>query len=322
MRFPTRGLAALLLLSACGDDPLGPEPPDEVPSVRTVLFHRQDTGENLLLNSDGTSAGALALPGALNVPIGVSARDRVAAIVHGTALGLVQLSEPAVVDTLFDLTADQVISFVSFSGDARFLAFVNYEPFRGVVIYDRANRSADTLDYGPRDAVLPPVFSPDNARLAIITQTPLTLYSTVVYRNDATRVVSEAFGFSRFLTIPIFGWPAWTDEGLLMAFVREGGADPDTLLSAVIDPARPGDFVHERFRAVLSPVSDERPELVFDPRSTYAYAPDGNALVLGANPNSGSAERHALYLVTRNVSRVQLLLDDPAQVPIFPNFVN
>jgi hypothetical protein len=93
------------------------------------------------------------------------------------------------------------------------------------------------------------------------------------------------------------------------------------MLSVLVDPDNPVDAI-ERFRAVLSPVSDERPELIFGDFSTYAYADDGEALALGANPGTGASSRHALYLVSRGVDRVQLLLDDPAQRPVFPNFIN
>ena len=169
---------------------------------------------------------------------------------------------------------------------------------------------------------MPPVFSPGNEHIVVIGATTLSLFSTVLYRGEQGRRDVHTFGFSRFLTIPIFGWPRWTsDEGLLMAFVRDGQADPDTLLSIGLDPNDPSAFT-ERFRAVLSPVSDERPELIFGPEATYAYAEDGQAIVIGANPGTGSATRHALYYLTPGVPLVRLLLDDPAQRPVFPNFIN
>lgn len=313
------GLPASLLLVAvaCGDGPTGPD--DTEPPLRTVVFHRQDTGENLLLNSDGTEAGAVDVPGGLAVPIAVSGSGFTMAVVHGAVVGLVRLDRPGTIDTI--MVRPQVHSLASFSPDAGLVALVSYDPTNAVLVFDRANRTVDTLPYGDQVAVLPPAFHADNRRIAVVTATPLSVFTTILYRDDRSRMDTHTIGQSPFLTIPIFGWPRWTDEGLLMAFVREGQSRPDTLLSMVLDPTNPVE-AFERFRAVLAPVSDERPELVFGDFSTYAYSEDGQAIVLGANPGTGGSERHALYYVTPNVPRVRLLLDDPSQRPVFPNFIN
>ena len=321
MRCTTRSgpaVSLLLVAAACGDGPIGPDRTDE--QLHTVVFHRQDTGENLLLNSDGTDAGALDVPGSPALPIAVSGSGYTMAVVSGGVVALVRLDQPGSgVDTI--MARPQVHSLASFSDDATLVGLVAYAPIRAVLVFDRGNRTVDTLAYGDMDAVLPPVFSPDNSEIAVITASPLSLFSTILFREDRSRRETNTIELSRFVTIPIFGWPRWTDEGLLMAFVRKGGARPDTLVSMVIEPTDPVEAI-ERFRAVLAPVSDERPALTFGDFSTYAYTDDGEALVLGANPGTGGTERHALYLVTRAAGRVRLLLDDPAQRPVFPNFIN
>jgi hypothetical protein len=42
---------------------------------------------------------------------------------------------------------------------------------------------------------------------------------------------------------------------------------------------------------------------------------------LGAQPGAAS-DRHAVYLVTDDVDRIQLLLDDPEKFPVGPLFLN
>jgi hypothetical protein len=103
--------------------------------------------------------------------------------------------------------------------------------------------------------------------------------------------------------------------------VRVAAEQPDTILSVSIDPDRPGDDIVERFRAAMSPVSDQRPELVVGNFATYAYSPGGNAIVLGAHPGADT-QRHAIYLINRAASRVQLVLDDPSEFPRFPLLIN
>lgn len=314
-------VAGLGAASVGCDDSLGPERPDEQP-VRLVLVHRQGTGDNMLLRTDGSPPTAFDGATAGLVPVGVAPREQVVALLRSGAGGVLVLSSiqnPGRLDTIIDPIPTSM-SLVSFSQDERYVALVSYAPVQAVLIFDRANRTIDTLPYGNADPVLPPMLSPDNRRVALITVTPLSMFLTILYPGDPARSDTDVLGFSRLLNRPIFGWPRWTADGLLMAFVRVGVDAPDTLVIGTGDPDTPDFFFTERSRAVMAPVSDARPEVRIGAESTYAFSADGRALVLGADPGTGIG-RHAIYLVTPEVGRVQLLLDDPAQFPVFPLFI-
>lgn len=307
------------VVAGCGGEVVAP--PD-APAVRTLLVHRQNTDQNILLRTDGTPAGSLAVGGGI-LPIGIaSANGPIVALHRGSsgAVVLISRDEPLRIDTILDPSPSSM-SLASFSQDARFVALVSYAPVEGVLIYDRANRSVDTMPFGDAEPVLPPLFSPDNRRVGVIGSTGLSLSFTTLFPEDGSRITTEQLGFSIFTSVPIFGWPRWTEDGVLIAVVREADDAPDTVVASAFNPDRPGDFLEERFRAVLAPVSDARPELAFTSSSTYAFAADGRAMVLGANPANGLS-RHAVFLVTPDVGRVQLVLDDPAQVLVFPLFVD
>ena len=92
-------------------------------------------------------------------------------------------------------------------------------------------------------------------------------------------------------------------------------------MAGIADPDNPNRFLDERYRAVMAPVSDARPAVLLGLSSTYAFSPSGESIVIGAEPGTGP-NRHAIYLVTPDVGRIQLLLDDPAQFPVFPLFID
>jgi hypothetical protein len=301
------------MAAACGDDPVVPQPEP----VRTVLVHRQDTGENVLLNSDGSDAGSYAPGGGSLLALGASAVGQALVLLNGDAIVIGTLSRPGL-DTILR-PAPTSLSLASISDDERLVALVSYEPLRALIVYDRANHAADTLDYGPIDPVLPPVLAPTDDRVVLFGLTPLALTITVIDRADPSRRETASLSLSRFLNRPIFGWPRWMEDGIHLAFVRVADGAPDTLLVGRIAPDDPSQPLNEQYRAVMAPESDARPELVIGDASTYALTADARALALGAIPEAGTA-RHAIYLVTPSLARVQLVRDDPGQFLVFPLF--
>jgi hypothetical protein len=315
LRFcPARYLAALLAVAACGDGPVQPSPEP----VYTVLVHRQDTGENLLLNSDGSGAGAYA-PGATGLAaLGASPVARTLVLLHGDAIVLGSLDREGL-DTILR-PAPTSMSLATISDDGFLVALVSYQPVRGLIVYDLVNGTADTLDYGAVDPVLPPVFAPDGSRLALFGLTPLSLTLTVVALGDPPQFSSDALATSRFLNQPIFGWPRWLDDGIHLAFLRAADAGPDTLLVGRVSPGAPAAGLAEQYRAVLVPVEAGQPELELGAPSSYALAPDAGALILGAFP-AFRATSHAIYLVTPSALRVQPVRVEPQQFLVAPIFV-
>jgi len=315
MRVPVRRcLAVLLVAVACGDQTVEPDPEP----IRTVLVHRQDTGENLLLNSDGSDAGAYA-PGVTGlVALGASPVARTLVLLHGNAIALGSLGQ-AGLDTILQ-PAPTSMSPATISDDGLRVALVSYQPVRGLIVYDLVSATADTLDYGSIDPVLPPVFAPDGRRLALFGLTPISLILTVVSLGDPPRFSSDALAISRFLNRPIFGWPRWLDDGIHLAFLRAADAGPDTLLVGRVSPDAPAAELAEQYRAVLVPVEAGQPELELGVPSSYALAPDARALILGAFPGS-RATSHAIYLVTPSALRVQPVRVEPQQFLVAPLFV-
>ena len=310
-----------VVLAGC-EDGGGPNPADEHP-VRLLLVHRQDTGRNVFVRTDGSDAGSLELGVSGLIPVGIGPTSgTVALLVPGNnfSLALTTPENPQRLDTIID-PLPLPVSLATVSQDDRFVAVVSYAAgVRGVLLYDRASDRLDTIPYGTPEPVLPPVISPDNSRIGLISTTGLSLFLTVVYPGNPGRSDTDAFSIAPLVNRPILGWPRWTDEGLLLAFVRLAAEGPDTLIAVLADPSEPGNFSDERLRAVMAPVSDARPPLAIGAASTYAFSADGRELVLGAQPGPDD-QRHAVYLVTPDIDRVQLLVDDPDRFLAFPLFV-
>jgi hypothetical protein len=300
--------------AACAD---GGVTPPEVEPVRTVLVHRQDTGENVLLNSDGSEAGRYT-PGSAPLALAASVVSQTLVLLDGNAVVVGRLDQPGLDTILFP--APVPTSLAAISDDERFVAIVSFQPVAGLILYDRADRRADTLDFGSEPPALAPVISPNNDEIVLFSVTPLSLIATTLYRTDPTRRRTHILRVSRVLDRPIFGWPRWVDDGILMAFVRVAADAPDTLVVGLVRPDAPNALLEERYRAVMAPVSDARPELGIFDASTYAFTRDGDALALGAEPQQGTG-RHAIYLVTPNGGRVQLVRDDPGQFLAYPLFI-
>jgi hypothetical protein len=310
-----RSAPVLLLAAACGDDPVAPPPAEP---QRTVLAYRQDTGETVLLNSDGSDAGVYAPGDTGLLPLGASAAAQALVLLDGTAIVIGTLGQ-AGLDTILQ-PAPQSLSLATISDNERLVALVSYAPDPGLIVFDRATRTADTLDYGPVDPVLPPVLAPGDGRVVLFGLTPTSFTVTVLDRDDPSRMVTRALRMSRFVDRPIFGWPRWVDDGIHLAFVRVANDGPDTLVVARLSPDVLDAPPEEQYRAVMAPVDDGQPELELGEPSTYALAPDARALVLGAFPAPGAA-RHSIYLVTPSVARVQPVRDEPLQFLMLPLFV-
>jgi hypothetical protein len=251
------------------------------------------------------------------VPIGASSTGRIAVLLDGRAVVLATLDHPEGVDTIID-PAPALLSLASFSRDEVLVALVSY-PDRAILVYDRANHRVDTLPYGSIEPVLPPLLDPDHDRVVVFSVSPLSLFITQLSRSDPNQVRTAAVAVARVISRPIFGWPRWTDDGIVMAFVRVAAVGPDTLVVGRIDPDAPEVPLVELYQALMAPVSDGHVEVGIGELSTYALSADGTTLVLGAQAVAG-ASRQALYLASASTARVQPLLDVPGQNLIYPLF--
>jgi hypothetical protein len=305
------GLSAAV---ACSDTPTPPEA-----AVLTILAHHQLTGENLLISANGSDVGSLGPTTVNMVPIGAYTTDGTIALLAGNAIVLTTLAHPEVIDTLIQ-PAPTSQSLLSFSPTGVLFALVSYSPTRAVLVYDRANKTIDTLAIGNLEPALPPVFSPQGDRIALLTVTPLSVMVTILDLNAPSQFYSEPLQVSRLLNQPLFGWPRWIGDGIHMAFRRVAEAGPDTLVVGVVRPDNADASLEEQYRAVMSP-SDQRPEIEFGPSSTYSLSADGRAVVIAALPSVG-ASAHSLYVVTPSLPRIRIVHDDPGVRLYFPQFIN
>ena len=303
-------------LAACGDAPTAPD--DDTPPVQTVLLHFAASGENRLWDTDGTAAGELSAETRGLVPLGAHAGERVIAFLHGDAIVLTTLDRPWALDTILR-PAPQSHSLVAFSPLGDLAALVTYGPVQGVIVFDRVNRLLDTLSYGAVVPVLPPVFSPDGARLVLFGLNELSLLATIIPRvGGEPRTIP--LPVSRFLNRPVFGWPRWIGTGVRMAFLRRATDGPDTLLIGDVFPDDPELRLIEAFRSVLAPSGDSTVGLEFDLPSTYALTTDGRAVILGAVP-VGGVSAHAVYYAAEGFGPVRRVVDSAGQYPVYPLFV-
>lgn len=310
-------LAAFALAApGCHDGPAEPGPENE--PVRTLLVHRQDTGENLLWDTDGSPAGDFAPATRGMLAIGTHAGEGAAVLLNGTAIVVVTLNSPEAVDTIIR-PAPASQSLAAFSTNGLFVAVVAYAPTPGLLLFDRVNRRLDTLPLAGADPVLPPMFSPDDGRIALISLTDLSILVTIVPLDRPASATTRQIAVSRFTNRLMFGWPRWGEDGLRIAFRRVAEEGPDTLLVGVVDPDTEPARLDERFRALLAPAEDPEHEVGLASASTYALTTDGTTLVLGAVPANGAA--HGVYIVAGNASRIRPLLDAVGEYPVYPLFI-
>ena len=310
-------LAAFALAApGCSDGPAGPDSDHE--PVRTLLVHRQDTGENLLWDTDGSPAGEFAPVTRGMLPIATHPGEGTAVLRASTAIVLATLGNPDELDTIIR-PAPASQSLAAFSANGLFVAVVAYAPTPGLLLYDRANRRLDTLPLAGADPVLPPMFSPDGERIALISLTELSILVTIIPLSGPTSATTNQISVSRFTNRLIFGWPRWGEDGLQIAFRRIAPEGPDTLLVGLVDPDVEGAPLDEQFRALMAPAEDPEHEIDLAIASTYALTTDGTTLALGAVPTNGAA--HGVYIVTENGSRIRPLLDAVGQYPVYPLFI-
>jgi hypothetical protein len=305
------GLSAAM---ACSDTPTAPEA-----AVLTILAHRQLTGENLLISATGSDVGSLGPTTVNMVPIGAYTANGTIALLAGDAIVLTTLDHPERIDTIIQ-PAPTSQSLLSFSPTGVLLALVSYAPTRAVLVYDRANKTTDTLPLGTLDPALPPVFSPEGDRIALLTVTQLSVLVTTIDLSAPSHFYSEPLQLSRLLNRPLFGWPRWIGDGIHLAFRRVAEPGPDTLVVGIVHPDNADAALEEQYRAVMAP-SDQRPEIAFGPSSTYSLSADGRALVLAAFPSAG-ATAHSIYVVTPSLPRIRVVQDEPGVVLFFPQFIN
>lgn len=322
MRIPSNSARSLVLVAAvafgCGDEPTTPVE-EPAPPVRTLVVHDRSTGENLLWNTDGSQAGSLAPATRGMLPIATHAGEGAIALLANDAIVVTTLGRPEEIDTVIR-PAPASLSLASFSNDGRYLAVVSYAPTPGLLLHDRANRITDTLDLGGADPALPPIFSPDDRRIALITVTQLSMLATFLVPDEPGNTSTTALRASRIINRPIFGWPRWIDGGIRMAFVRVADAGPDTLLVASVFPDDPESFLEEHYRALMAPEADTATALDIGVLSTYALTGDGEVLALGAIPGSGTS-LHGVFVVTPDSARVRTLVARSGTTTVFPLFI-
>lgn len=312
---PLLTLCAVAALG-CGDTGVGPD--SDADPVRTLLVHQYDTGENLLWDTDGTLAGDFG-PGTRGMlPIATHPGEGTVALLNGSAIVLTTLSAPERLDTIIR-PAPVPQSLGAFSRNGLFVALVAYSPSPRLLLYDRANHRLDTLSVGDADPVLPPMFSPDGSRIALISLTDLSILVTVLPIDRSAFPATRQIAVSRFTNRLIFGWPQWGDDGLRIAVRRVAPDGPDTLLVGVVDPESDGALLDERFRSLMAPADDPGHEVGLSTASTYTLTTDGTTLALGAVPGSGGP--HGIFLVTETGTRIRPLFDAVDGFPVYPLFI-
>ncbi len=303
-----------LLVSGCSDDgPTGPGSKDDFTStVRSIVFYNQSMREALAITSDGASEPAVVAPAGM-VPLAVGRTGQIAAYVKGNRMLIGSLDNPTTFDTAFAPLPLQM-SLAAFSHDERFLALVSFRPAEKLLIYDRADRTIDTLGYGDQPPAMAPAFSPDGRRIALFAATQLSLFLTIVDLDNQGRAVTENLPFSRFVNSPIFGWPVWNETGLNFTILHRGTNAPDTLLAVFLNPDSIFIQPEERFRVPLDS------GVTFGLQSSFQYSPDTDAIVLGAQPGDDPG-RHALYFFDRGSDSTRTLLNVQGTFPVLPQII-
>jgi hypothetical protein len=308
------GVLVAALVLACTDRPLGPViPPDP---VRTILYGLADVPGLYSVRADGAGEARVRVPAELDsmVLIGMSRDGGRLAFLADSGIYTYNPADTFSLVRTLERPSGQILP-AALSDDDRFLAIITFGRQPLIIVADLETGVVDTLPTGVIDPVLPPAFSPDNALLAVFGANSFTLEVAMVQRESGIPLGTHPVGGTRFVDIPIFGWPRWTTQGLHLVVRRRpfsGNTGPDTLIAVTLDPADVTGGYRRRFRAIS--------DLRFDVASTFAYSSDGNALVYGALKSDG--QTHGIFFQSANTPAVQLVIDDPTNGEIFPQMVN
>lgn len=309
-------LLTVTLLAGC-ENPVGLPRPVPDP-VRTVVYKRAQNHGLFAVRADGTGEVRLRVPAALDsmTPIGMSRDGGRLAFLGGDGIYTYRPADSTSLRRILARPGGQILP-AGLSDDGRYLALVVFVPGRSLLISaDLTLGTLDTLPTGVTDPVLPPIFSPDNSRIAVIGANDFTLEIAQVERTTGITFATNAIGGSRFVDIPIFGWPRWIPgQGILLAVRRQPLNDPtgpDTLYAVSVDPSSPGRGYRRRFAAIS--------HLRFESASTFAFSTDGNAIVYGAF--AGESPSQGIFFQSPNTPEILAVLDEPGVSEIFPLVVN
>lgn len=310
-------LLPLVALAAC-ENPTGDPFPQPDP-VRTVVYKRVGVSGLFAVRADGTGEVQLRLPAAADAmtQIGMSRDgDRLALLGSDRIIYVYQPADSTSLRGVLGPLENQILP-PTISDDGRYLALVVFEPTRPrLIVADLTLLQVDTLPAGVPQPALPPIFSPDNSRIAVIGVNSFTLEGAFVERTTGITSSVSRVGGSRLLDIPVFGWPRWTaSQGILLAVRRKpftGETGPDTLFAVSLDPADFEDGYRRRFAAIS--------RLAFDDGSTFAYSSDGNAVIYGAFAPGASTQ--GLFFQSANTPEVRIVVDEPTVSEVFPLMVN
>lgn len=311
-------IASLLAMLACNEPSLAPGPPP----VRDVLFRFQN-GSLHLIGTDGMNnrpVGPAGLPSF--TPLAVSLDGRTVALIVGNQIALAPLEDLSSRQAIYT-QLPPAIGPGAFSDDGRRLAVPCFVPGGGpaVLLYDQDLQRWDTVIVGSPGFSMGPAFSPDGAQLAGIGETDLGLFVIRVRMSDLYPT-TQPLGASRFLNLPVFGWPRWTQEQGFMFLARRGltTPGPDTLAVEAFDPDHAEGGARKLFTVLQAPDSGG-PDLVIGGQSTFSLSRDGSQVILAAFPDT-ALRYHGLWAAAKGGRRVYRVLADSSQFLQYPHLLN
>jgi hypothetical protein len=311
-------IAGLLAVLSCNEPSLAPG----APQVRDVLY-LHGNGSLYLVNTNGMNrrpVGPAGLPAFL--PLAVSADGRTIALLQGNQIALALVEDLSARQLIYAGRPDNT-GPAAFSDDDRRLAIPCYMVGQGpaVLLFDRSTQHWDTVIVGAPGFTMGPAFSPDGSELAGLGETDLGMFAIRVRLSDLHVTVDE-LGASRFLNLPVFGWPRWTREKGFMFLARRGitTQGPDTLAVESFDPDYPTGGVRKLYSVLQAPDSSG-PDLVFGGVSTYSLSQDGDQVILTAFPDT-ALTYHGLWAAAKGGRRVYSVLGDPTQFLLYPQLLH
>ena len=307
------GSLAITTAVTCTEATLEPTVPDP---IRTVLYSLSNGPGLFAVRSDGTGDARVRVPPAIDgmVLLGMSRDGGRLALLADDGIYVYSPADTLSLSRALDLPSGSILP-VAFSDDEQFLALITFANRPLLIVADLQDGVVDTLAAIVAEPVLPVAFSPDGRRIAVIGANSFTLEIVTIDRETGISSSIHPVGGSRFVDLPIFGWPRWSAQGLQLSVRRRpftGNTGPDTLIGVTLDIDNVEKGYRRRFRAVS--------DLRFDVASTFAYSSDGDAIIYGALSADGTT--HGLFFQSVNTEVVQLVRDDPVAGEVFPQMVN